>query len=436
MASLIHDPGGRKRIVFTDPDGRRRAVRLGETTTKLAGTVRDKITAIVAAKVAHSTVDPEVSAWLAKIGVGLHAKLAAVGLVEPREAVKSVSLGGLLDRYFSARADIKPSTVLVWDQARKSLLDYFGAGKPAKDIHEGDAELWGAWMAKEGFAEATRRKRAQNAKQFFAFGIRQRIVTSNPFSGLKSSAKGNDKRLYFLSVQDAEKILEACPDAQWRLIFALARFGGLRTPSEMLLLRWTDVDWDRGRFTVHSPKTEHQSGGDSRVVPIFPELRPLLMQAFEEAEPGTEYVITRYRTTGVNLRTQLMRILARAGLKPWPRLFQNLRSSRETELTQSFPLHVVTAWIGNSQPIAMRHYLQVRDSDFEQAAQPPLEAARQAARQTARTGSEQSAQSRKEFPVTPAECPENADLLITAGTCDTLPQFPVAPRGFEPLSPG
>ena len=54
-------------------------------------------------------------------------------------------------------------------------------------------------------------------------------------------------------------------------IFSLARFGGLRTPSEMLLLRWADVDWERGRLLIRSPKTEHHEGKDSRLVPIFPE---------------------------------------------------------------------------------------------------------------------------------------------------------------------
>jgi len=43
---------------------------------------------------------------------------------------------------------------------------------------------------------------------------------------------------------------------------------------------------------------------------------------------------------------------------------QNLRSSRETELAESYPLHVVTAWIGNSRAIAAKHYLQVREEDF------------------------------------------------------------------------
>ena len=30
----------------------------------------------------------------------------------------------------------------------------------------------------------------------------------------------------------------------------------------------------------------------------------------------------------------------------WPKLFQNLRSRRETELAEQFPMHVVCSWIG------------------------------------------------------------------------------------------
>ncbi|MBI1314502.1 hypothetical protein GC176_24685 [bacterium] len=79
-------------------------------------------------------------------------------------------------------------------------------------------------------------------------------------------------------------------------------------------------------------------------------------------------MLKKYRDTDKNLRTHLERIIHRAGLKPWPKLFQNLRSTRETELAEDFPLHVVCAWIGNSQPVAAKHYLQVTGEHFERAA--------------------------------------------------------------------
>jgi hypothetical protein len=37
-------------------------------------------------------------------------------------------------------------------------------------------------------------------------------------------------------------------------------------------------------------------------------------------------------------------------------------------LTETYPLHVVCAWLGNSPEVARKHYLQTLDSHFEQAA--------------------------------------------------------------------
>src|SRR5436190_2021364 len=56
-----------------------------------------------------------------------------------------------------------------------------------------------------------------------------------------------------------------------------------------------------------------------------------------------------------------------AGLERWPRLFHNLRASRQTELSEDFPSHVVCAWLGNSEDIAREHYLKVTDAHFEKA---------------------------------------------------------------------
>ncbi|MEN6365924.1 MAG: site-specific integrase [Thermoguttaceae bacterium] len=145
----------------------------------------------------------------------------------------------------------------------------------------------------------------------------------------------------------------------------------------MLTLEWNDIDWERDRFRAHSPKTEHHPGKASRVIPLFPELRAILTEAFEAAEDGAVYVIGNdaYRkasnTPGgwrnCNLRTQFGRILKRAGLEPWPRLFHALRASRETELAGEYPVHVVTGWLGNTPKIAMKHYLMTTESDFSKA---------------------------------------------------------------------
>ncbi|QQE13844.1 site-specific integrase [Planctomycetota bacterium] len=199
------------------------------------------------------------------------------------------------------------------------------------------------------------------------WAMRQGLLESNPFEDLVGSATGNPERMFFVTREVIGKVIEACPDHEWRLIIALCRYGALRCPSEVLLLKWSDIDWEKGVFRVHSSKTEHHEGKASRLVPIFPELHPYLLDSYEQAKEGSTYCITRYRSAASNLRTQFMRIIHRAGLNTWPKLFQNLRSTRETELVKEFPVHIVTKWVGHDPQVALRHYLQIREEDFLKA---------------------------------------------------------------------
>ena len=68
-----------------------------------------------------------------------------------------------------------------------------------------------------------------------------------------------------------------------------------------------------------------------------------------------------------NLRTHLQRIITRAGLTPWSKLFQNLRASRATELADQFPSHVAAAWLGHAEAIAGAHYRSVTDAHYADA---------------------------------------------------------------------
>ena len=138
-------------------------------------------------------------------------------------------------------------------------------------------------------------------------------------------------------------------------------------------LRWRDIDWVDNKITIHSPKTAHHGEEHSyRVIPLFPELSPFLEAVRVLANPGydtplSEPVITRYRGAATNLRSQLKRFIKNAKLQVWPKLFQNLRSTRQTELAGLVPSHVVCDWMGNSEKVANQHYLQINDGHFKAA---------------------------------------------------------------------
>ena len=299
---------------------------------------------IIGATITGGALDDETSRWLAERDDVMYARLAAVGLVKPRKH-GGTTLKQLLDAFFE-HLNVKPITSLGYQPTRVALLEHFGADTPIRDIEPLQADQWRAKMKADDYAETTLSKRVKLARQIFRQAVRWKMLRDNPFDRVKAGSQQNRSRQYFLSREDAQDVLERCPDAQWRLLFALSRYGGLRCPSEHLALTWGDVDWEQNRIRVTCSKTEHHEGRGERFVPIFPELRPYLLEVFEGAEEGTEYVITRYRDKNANLRTQLQRIVHEAKLTPWPRLLHNLRATRQTELAEHFPAHVVVLGSG------------------------------------------------------------------------------------------
>jgi integrase len=390
VASINKDPNERKRIRYTDHAGQRKTLRLGKANMDLARTVKSHVEKLVAAKIGGTAPPVDTSRWLTTIGDVLYAKLADHELVARRISAQATTLKAFLDQYIDKRADVKRSTAVVYGHTRRCLIGYFGADKPLAEITLADAKDWRRWLGLavnekepgsggQGLSDNTVRRRCGIARQFFTDAVDAGLIPSNPFAGIKGVAvRANKSRFYYVSRDDAAKVIKACPDAQWKLLFALSRYGGLRCPSEHLALRWGDVDFEGGRVTVRSPKTEHHEGKAERVIPLFPELRPLFQKVLDELladfDPkakrlSEQPIITRYRSSNANLRTQLCRIIRKAGLAVWPKLFQNLRSTRETELAEAYPIHVVCEWIGNSQSVAAKHYLQTTDEHFAKAAQ-------------------------------------------------------------------
>jgi integrase len=62
-------------------------------------------------------------------------------------------------------------------------------------------------------------------------------------------------------------------DPELKLVLMLARFAGLRVPSEIKGMRFSDVEWEADKFYVRSPKTEKHKGGEGRYVPLFQQVR-------------------------------------------------------------------------------------------------------------------------------------------------------------------
>ncbi len=376
MASLSTDPAGNRTVQFVAGDGKRRSIRLGGVNKKYAESIKLKVEHLAAALAARLPLDAETAAWTAGIGDDLHAKLAAVGLLAPRQ---SQALGAFLGHYLDRRrADSKGGTVINIGRVAADLTAFYGADVPLRDVTERRADDFRTHYLTRTpkLAPATVHRRLKTARMLFAFAHEMKLVADNPFRGVAAPNALPAGKRHYVSVADADRLLAVC-NPVWRVIVALARFGGLRCPNEVLSLKWEHVDFATGRMTVTSAKTEHHEGKGYRVVPLFPRLRAALDEAWELAPAGAEFVVGGgYRDrslngtvwNGVNLRTQFLKLIRRAGLKPWPRPFNNCRASCETDLNERFPSHVVCEWIGHSPAVAAAHYLTVRETDFERAA--------------------------------------------------------------------
>jgi len=418
MASIGHDDGGRKRILFVAGDGTRKTVRLGKVSQRQAEGFKLRVEALIG-QTFTDRLDEDTARWLAALDDKMHSRLAGVGLAKSRQLTATVRLGAFIDAFMERHTDIKEGTRINLLQARRWLVTCFGEEHDLNSIGAAEAEDFRFFMEKGGLAENSIRRFIGRARQIFKAAIRRgQYRGGNPFEGMAATVRADKARQFFVKRDMADAVMAACPDSQWRLLFALSRFGGLRCPSEHMALKWGDIDFERGRIRVPSVKTEKQ-GKASRAIPMFPELRRALLDVFTEAAPGTEWVITRYRDTSANLRTQLGRIMRRAALEPWPKLWHNLRATRQTELAETYPIHVVCAWLGNSRAVAQEHYLQITDEHFASAAQNP-----------AQYTHEKAGNERKSEAATLENGPE---MPIHSEPCGFLQGNELTPTGIEPV---
>lgn len=426
MASISTDRNGNRSLQFVAGDGKRRTVRLGKTPKKTADSIRTRVEHLNAAKIGNTSLDNETASWLAKIGDELYAKLAAVGLVVPRGRSASVLLGDYWTEFVAGKRTLKARSVVAMNQVADRAAKFFGPNKAVSAVTPGDAERFADWLRSE-YAQATAARTLKRIKQLYARAVKDKLIDANPFDGIRPGGMSNPARLRYIPAADILRVLDAAPNWEWRVVIALARFAGLRVPSELAGLTWADVNWESRRLIIHSPKLEKSASGGIRVVPILPDLMPHLQSAFDAAPDGEPLVTpTLGRVRSGNLRTAMRRTIKRAGLVPWERTFQNLRSSFVIDLHERFPAHVAAKWAGHTDKTALAHYLNVLDEHFDRASGRggAAESGAEALRKPVQSAAGKKSQ---EMPV-PSEVFERDRISRSeSSTVNSSPSIPVAP---------
>ena len=442
MASIARSKNGTRRILFMAPDGTRPTIRLGKVSQRAAESVKNRVEQLLEAQLLNRPMDADLAQWVAALKPAMADKLARVRLIPDPSNKRAATLGPFLQDWLAARkGDYKPASLIAWGQVINALTEFLGADCPVADVTPAEGEAFRQSMLAAGLRPTTIHKRLQHARLFFRHAKRQGLAAENPFEFVRHRPGDAAERRAYVPAGDVLRAIEHAPNGTWKLLIALSRFAGLRVPSEALSLWWQDVDWERQRLTVPSPKTQHLAGRSYRVIPLFPAVRPVLEAAWDEAPDGAEHVIPeeyRRRAHGpggwanANLRTTFEKIIRRAGLEPWPRLWHSMRASCETDLARQFPLAVVAKWLGNTQAVAMRHYVDVTDADFERAIVGDFpttqQAAQKAAQQAHAAGGSESQ--------TKTSARKKSRSLRGSATSRTTLQTPgMEAAGIEPASP-
>jgi len=104
----------------------------------------------------------------------------------------------------------------------------------------------------------TVRKELNVIKHIFKLAVEWELLPINPSLGVKAP-KAQPGRVRYLQPTELRLVIDACPE--WlRPIVALASLTGMRR-SEILRLRWIDIDFQNGRIFI--PKSKN---GDSRII--------------------------------------------------------------------------------------------------------------------------------------------------------------------------
>jgi integrase len=363
MASVTSRAKGLIEVQFTDHNRKRRTLRMGRVSRREADDFARELQRLVDSRRLGQRPSRRSLAWLDDIGLKYRQKLTRWGIVDGN--LEDVFLEQLIKSH-EVSLDVEDSTLRNIRDATRNLTRHFGASCPIASIRQNDAIRFRTWLAQHGssknsdLAEATVSRRVRRAQEVFEYAAREGWIDANPFGPLKRGSERNQEKDFYFDKSLFTKIHGSVVCLEFKAALSLVRWAGLRCPSEVLGLKWEDVNWERSTICVASPKTKRHPEGKLRVIPIFRECRPDLDRLWASLgdRPAT-LLFPELQHNSSALRSRLGKACKKAGVAMPPRPFDNMRATRESELLEEFPIHTVAAWFGHSPQVALQHYAQI-----------------------------------------------------------------------------
>lgn len=260
----------------------------------------------------------------------------------------------------------------------KTLVDHFG-GLRVRAITHSDLEDYRAkrlqTVTRRGaqLSAASVNRELSLMRAVLNFARRQSWLSRNPFDAGDPIIKPADevKRERVLTFEEEERLLLACamPREHLRPLLICALDTGLRK-SEMLALRWADVDLEAGLIRARSSTTKTRK---ARTVGITPRLRAELERMRESASEDSETLIFNQK----DMKRSFATACDLAGVEDLR--WHDLRHTATTRMVQGgvAPM-IVMKLTGHSQMATFARYVNANDDAATKGAE-ALDAYRQTA---------------------------------------------------------
>lgn len=170
----------------------------------------------------------------------------------------------------------------------------------ASDICKSDARILLNEMKDAGLSLSMQKKVKSSINLVFKWAIEEGLVDLNnsPVEGIKLAQK-TEKVPKILTLDEVRTLLTQAKlrNHSWFHIWSVALLTGMRS-GELMALRWTDVEFDKG--TIQVSRSIKQRGGCEkstksgywRTIPISSELRSILIELKNE-RGGEDFILPR-----------------------------------------------------------------------------------------------------------------------------------------------
>lgn len=299
----------------------------------------------------------------------------AKGLDPAAEAKKAKArtktLRDIADDYMS-RASLKPSTRDSYENYIRHVLARFEDLSPA-EITEDDIEAWFRPMARREPYGANRRLWMLSKLMDEAERLRIRKPGTNPCRHIKRAAEAERSR--YLSDKEFARIGEALRKLEDEgkvsthaaAAIRLLMFTGARK-SEILNLRWKDVDLERRRLVIPDHKTSRKTR-KPRVLPVSAPAAQLLAELPRTKDHPFVIEGQLKKKPLTTIQVPWRRVLQEAKIEERTRLHDIRHSVASNAVDAGMSLPLIGALLGHRSAQSTERYAHLSDDPVRKAAE-------------------------------------------------------------------